>query len=127
MVFSRPGLCFLSSGVFACLSGLARFLVRGLYEVIHYILSLANSHKSLIPYSGSHPHSSLSLSRTMLCEMAAFRTPTCGLRGTPRVVGLLRSDPPRPLASDSSVTSNLLLSRWGSTPLGAVHQYFTSR
>ena len=37
------GLVFLPSGVFACLHGLARFLVPGLYEVIQYIISL-NKH-----------------------------------------------------------------------------------
>jgi hypothetical protein len=39
VAFSRSGLCSLPSGVFACLSGLARFLVPGLYEVVQYTLS----------------------------------------------------------------------------------------
>ena len=40
MASSRSGLCFLPSGFFACLSGLARFLVPGLHELIQYTPSL---------------------------------------------------------------------------------------
>jgi hypothetical protein len=46
VVLSRSGLCFFSFGVFACLPGLARFLVSGLYEIIQYIISL-NKHGSI--------------------------------------------------------------------------------
>jgi hypothetical protein len=38
MAFSLSGLCSLPSGVLACLSGLARFLVPGLYEVVQHTL-----------------------------------------------------------------------------------------
>ena len=36
MAFSLSGLCSLPSGVLACLSGLAWFLVPGLHEVIQH-------------------------------------------------------------------------------------------